>query len=186
MRPGVLATALMLAVFAELFFARQLRIRSLPDIIATVFFLYEILSVIWLTAGGFPFSVFAQEFISSVLPMVFYFVGKSAKDDCGRWYKFYLIAMIILGVLGIALYAFAPQFYNDWSYVFSYTSKADAATTRVRMNSVVGSTCLSFNMVAGMMIAAWFLKSKDQQNALRIRKVQSARQTRKVTWHLPS
>ena len=163
MRPGVFATGLMIVILVMLVLSGRLKVQSLPDILAAAFFAYEIVSVIWLLAGGFPLSVFTQEFITSVLPMVFYFVGKTAGEDCGKWYKTYLYAMLFLGIIGVALYAFAPQFYNDWSYALSYTSKADAATTRVRMNSVVGSTCLSFNMVAGMMIAAWFLRCENRR-----------------------
>ena len=69
--------------------------------------------------------------------------------------------MLILGILGVILYAWAPQFYNDWSFAWNHTSKADAATTRVRMNSVVGSTCLSFTMVAGMLAGSYFLSAHE-------------------------
>lgn len=164
-RPGVFATALMLIILLQLGIAGNLKVTTLPDVLAVCFFGYEIISVTWLLAGDFPISVFTGEFISSVLPMVFYFVGKSAKESTGKWYRGYLIAMLILGILGIVLYALAPQFYNDWLVALNYTSKADAETTRVRMNSVVGSTVLSFNMVAGMMAAAWFLNTKRKSQA---------------------
>ena len=165
MRPGVFAAALMVLVGAELLLRRELRIKSLPDIMAVLFFAYQLLSVVWLLAGGYPLSVYLSELTASVLPMIFYFVGKSAGEDTKKWMKWYLIAMLILGILGVILYAWAPQFYNDWSYDWSYNSKADVATTRVRMNSVVGSTCLSFNMVAGMLAGALFLtgNSKEEQ-----------------------
>ena len=165
MRPGVFATLLMALVVLELVFHKELLIGSLPDIMVVCFFVYQILSLIWLRAGGYPFSVFAEEFISSVLPMVFYFVGKTAGDRTFRWYRWYLIAMLILGILGVILYAWAPQFYNDWSFAWNHTSKADAATTRVRMNSVVGSTCLSFTMVAGMLSGAYFLSAHEDNEA---------------------
>ncbi|MBQ7582227.1 MAG: hypothetical protein IJU25_05360 [Lachnospiraceae bacterium] len=165
MRPGVFATLLMALVVLELVFHKELLIGSLPDIMVVCFFVYQILSLIWLRAGGYPFSVFAEEFISSVLPMVFYFVGKTAGDRTFRWYRWYLIAMLILGILGVILYAWAPQFYNDWSFAWNHTSKADAATTRVRMNSVVGSTCLSFTMVAGMLSGAYFLSAHEDNGA---------------------
>ena len=63
-----------------------------------------ILSVIWLSAGGYPLSVFANEFVSSTLPMILYFVGKTAKERTGIWYRNYLYAMLLLGVLGVVLY----------------------------------------------------------------------------------
>ena len=165
MRPGVFAAVLMAAVLAELIICRQFKISCLADCIATAFFAYQILSVIWLFAGGFPVAVFASEFTSSTLPRVFYFVGRSmarvrrdgSDDPVGRWYRRYLYAMMILGIIGVVLYAAAPQFYCDWAYRWSYISKADVPTMRVRMHSVVGSTCLSFIMVSGMLAGSYFL-----------------------------
>lgn len=165
MRPGVLATLLMLLILAVLFFKKSLKPEGLCDYLVVAFFTYEVISVIWLRLAGYPLNVYTNEFITSTLPIIFYFVGKSCKDRCEEWYKQYLIAMLILGIIGLVLYIAAPQFYIDWSYDWSYISKADAATTRVRMNSVVGSTCLSFNMVAGMLAASYFLgESENTEN----------------------
>ncbi len=165
MRPGVFATALMILVASELLLRNGFSFKKLPDMMVIVFFAYQVLSVIWLRLGGYPFSVFTEEFVASVLPMLFYFVGKSAMGRTKKWYRFYLYAMLFLGILGVILYAWAPQFYNDWSLALGHTSKADAATTRVRMNSVVGSTCLSFTMVAGMLAGSYFLGTSKEKGA---------------------
>ncbi|MBO4266915.1 MAG: hypothetical protein J5910_06960 [Lachnospiraceae bacterium] len=163
MRPGVFGAILMVLVVAELIFQKRLRPVSLADAMAIAFFSYQIISVIWLLRGGFSFSVFANEFVSSVLPMVFYFVGKTAGDRTGNWYRMFIYAMLILGFVGLILYIWAPQFYCDWSFAWSHVSKADAPTVRVRMNSVVGSTCLSFLMVAGMLVGAYFFEKKEKK-----------------------
>ncbi len=163
-RPGVIGAVLMAAVIAQLFIEKQVRLTGIADVMALAFFSYQVISVIWLLLGGYPFSVFANEFVSSTLPMVFYFAGKSAGDSPAKWYRSYILSMLILGGLGLLLYIWAPQFYITWSYDWSYISKADAATMRVRMNSVVGSTCLSFLMVAGMLVGAYFL-GNDEKNA---------------------
>ena len=162
MRPGVLGAFLMVLVLGELFFRKSIKFDCMSDYIAVAFFAYQSLSVIWLLAGGYPVSVYVNEFVSSTLPMIFYFAGKSAGDDtsvidAGRWFKLYLVAMMLVGVLGVVMYICAPQFYINWAYEWSYISKADAATMRVRMHSVVGSTCLSFIMVAGMLAGSYFL-----------------------------
>ena len=157
MRPGVLATVLMIYILGELVWKKALSIKTLPDIMVVCFFVYQTLSVIWLGLAGYPLSIFPAEFVVSVLPMLFYFVGKAAGARAHIWYRCYLIAMLILGIVGVILFAWAPQFYNEWSVAYSLTSKADAATTHVRMNSVVGSTCLSCTMVAGMLVGAYFL-----------------------------
>ncbi len=161
MRPGVFGGALMVLVLAELAIRGELKPGSMADWIAVAFFAYQMLSVIWLLRGGFPLSVYVNEFVSSCFPMIFYCVGRAARDRAGKWYRNYLVAMMILGVLGVVLYVTAPQFYCDWAYNWSYISKADAATMRVRMHSVVGSTCLSFLMVAGMMAGSYFLGEHD-------------------------
>lgn len=167
MRPGVFGAFLMALVLGELIFRRSVKFDCMSDFIAAAFFAYQVLSVIWLLAGGYPLGVYVNEFVSSTLPMVFYFVGKSAGDDksavnVARWFKFYLVAMMLLGVLGVVMYICAPRFYINWAYAWSYISKADAATMRVRMHSVVGSTCLSFIMVAGMLAGSFFLAESDE------------------------
>ncbi|MCR5302047.1 MAG: hypothetical protein K6E49_06365 [Lachnospiraceae bacterium] len=161
MRPGVCGAVLMLIVLAESIVRKDLKTWHTSDIIAAAFFAYQTLSVIWLIRAGYPLSVFLQEFISSTLPMVFYIVGRSAGGRTGKWYAAYIYAIAFLGIVGMVMYILAPQFYCDWAYRWSYISKADAATMRVRMHSVVGSTCLSFLSVAGMLAASFFLTDHD-------------------------
>ncbi len=163
MRPGVFGAALMVLVLAQTLIVRDVKNVGLADGIAIAFFAYQILSVIWLLAGGYPLSVFTNEFVSSTLPMVFYLVGRSESTDRAKWYRGYLIAMMILGIVGVKLYVIAPQFYCDWAYNWSYISKADVPTMRVRMHSVVGSTCLSFIMTAGMLAGSFFLIKHDEE-----------------------
>ena len=165
MRPGVLGAALMVLVFGELVVRKQAGFSCICDVVAASLFAYQIISVIWLLAGRYPFSVFINEFVSSTLPMVFYFAGRFAAGRCGTWYKTYLYAIIFLGVLGVLLYIAAPQFYCDWAYRWSYISMADAATLRVRMHSVTGSTCLSFISVAGMLAGSYFLAGHRASDA---------------------
>ncbi len=163
MRPGVFAAALMVLVAVQLAAEKKLCPVCMADWIAAAFFAYQVISVIWLTRGGYPLYVYTSEFVSSTFPMVFYFAGKSIGDRRSKWYRKYLYAMLILGATGVVLYILAPQFYCDWAYRWSYISKADTQTMRVRMHSVVGSTCLSFVTVAGMLAGSHFLgHTKDE------------------------
>ena len=57
MRPGVFAAALMVLVFAQMIFTKKVRFDCLADGIATAFFAYQILSVIWLLSIS---SIFAS------------------------------------------------------------------------------------------------------------------------------
>ncbi|MCR5591573.1 MAG: hypothetical protein K6F73_08565 [Lachnospiraceae bacterium] len=157
MRPGVFGAFLMILVLGELILKKEVKINCTADAIAIIYFAYQILSVIWLLAGGFPFSVFIEEFVSSTLPMVFYFVGRSSGKNGAKWFMTYIIAIMLLGIIGVVFYITAPDFYCRWAYDWGYISKPDAATMRVRMHSVIGSTCLSFISVAGMLAGSYFL-----------------------------
>ncbi len=163
MRPGVFGALLMVLVIAELAVGKKIGMNCPTDWIAAAFFAYQVLSVIWLVAGGYPVSVYANELVSSTLPMIFYFVGKGAGKRRGRWYRMYIYALMILGMLGLLFYIWAPQFYLDWALDWNYISKADASTMRVRMQSVVGSTCLSFLMVTGMLAGSYFLSEHPEE-----------------------
>ncbi len=176
MRPGVFGAFLMLLVLGELILKKEVRICGTADAIAVIYFAYQVLSVIWLLAGGFPFSVFAEEFVSSTLPMVFYFVGRTSRSNTARWFRTYLIAIVLLGIIGVIFYVTAPSFYCRWAYDWGYISKPDAATMRVRMHSVVGSTCLSFISVAGMLAGSYFLADHDGDDG------KSAVRKRRIIW----
>ncbi len=151
-RPGVIATVFMLSVAAELILRRQIVLKTFMDRLVTVYFAYNALSVIWLLRSGMPFSVYAGEFVVSLLPMIFYFAAGSR-----HFYRNYLIAILFTGILGIILQITMPQFYIDFSYKIGFASMADAATCRVRMDSVVGSTVLGFLAVAGMLVSIPFI-----------------------------
>ncbi|MBR4573374.1 MAG: hypothetical protein IKO16_00545, partial [Lachnospiraceae bacterium] len=161
MRPGIAGAVLIFAVLVSLIASGNIRILCLADAAVAVLFFYQVLSVIWLMQGGYPLSVYTSEFVSSTFPMVFYFAGRSAGKLKGRWYGYFAASVIFLGVLGIVLYAFAPQFYCDWAYRWSYISKPDASTARVRMHSVIGSTCLSFLSVSGILAGSYFLTGNE-------------------------
>ena len=156
-RPGLAGAALMVIVFVSLVLSRKVRFGCIADVAVTVLFFYQVLSVIWLLAGGYPLSVYTGEFVSSTLPMVFYFAGRYAGDGKRRWYAYFAAAVLFLGICGIILYISAPSFYIDWAYKWNYISKADADTLRVRMHSFIGSTCLSYLGVCGILAGSSFL-----------------------------
>ena len=193
-RPGVFATVFLMGVVAELIIKKRFTFKLFIDRLVTAYFAYNALSVIWLARSGFPVSVYAQEFIVSLLPVIFYYVGRACishdvnggseatggsdssggsdvsgvkhkeTDGYGPWnestyYRNFIIAVLIIGVLGIALQIIMPQLYIDYSYKLRFVSKADAATCRVRMDSVVGSTVLGFISVAAMLTSIPFIMS---------------------------
>lgn len=163
-RPGLFATVCMFGVLAELIIRKRLTLKEFADRLVAAYFLYNALSVIWLLKGGLPVSVYEQEFIVSLLPVIFYFVGRSCnKNENERFLKNFIYAVLILGILGIALQIAMPQFYINYSYKLSFVSKADAPTCRVRMDSVVGSTVLGFISVAAMLASIPFMMAGSKE-----------------------
>lgn len=165
-RPGLFATVFLFAVLAELIIRKRLTFTEFADRLVAAYFLYNALSVIWLLKGGLPVSVYEQEFIVSLLPVIFYFVGRAClKNENERFLRNFIYAVLMIGILGIVLQIVMPQFYIDYSYKLSFVSKADAPTCRVRMDSVVGSTVLGFISVAAMLASIPFMMagSKDEK-----------------------
>jgi len=162
-RPGVVASIWMIFIFVELLIKNKMNIRNTMDVLIVVYFFYRTLSVIWIIRQGLPVSVFLKESAASLIPMIFYFAGKV--ETKFSFYKKYLYAMVLLGVVGLLFYAIAPQFYCDYLFDWSYISKADVATMRVRMHSVVGSTLLGALMVIGMASAACYFHSDNEKEA---------------------
>lgn len=165
MRPGVFAALLLLGVAAELVLRKRISFSHTIDWLVAAYFVYNLLSVIWLTRSGLPAKIYVDEFANSVLPVVFYMVGRTAADKTKDFYKKFLFAMLLVCVTGLLLYLLAPQFYLDYLLKWSYISKADAPTMRIRMNSVIGSTILGFLSVCGMLAASYFLVEKKERKS---------------------
>lgn len=151
-RPGVFATAVMLLALGDFVLFKRFRHMQSLDWVLVCYFLYLCVSVIWLVGGGLPFSVFADEFVCSGLPVLFYLAGRWS-DKTEKVYLWFLIAVLFLGFLGLILYVLAPQFYVDYLFNWGYISKADVPTMRVRLYSVTGSTVLGALSVAGMAVS---------------------------------
>lgn len=163
MRPGLFAALLMLIVILELILKKELVVKSTLDWLVVSYVGYNLLSVIWLMNNGYPPSVHFQEFSNSILPIVFYFVGTSTGTRTKDFYKKYLYALLVICLLGLILYVIAPQFYLDYLFNWQYTSKADAQTMRVRMNSVIGSTLLGFLAAIGIPVSSNFIMEKKDR-----------------------
>ena len=167
MRPGVFATVMMIAVAAELIVRKMIKFENTLDIILIVYFIYNVASVIWLLRSGMPLAVYATEFISSVLPVIFYYVGRNSTLRTEKFYEMFIYAILLVGIVGIILYILAPQFYIDYSYRMVFISKADVPTMRVRMDSVVGSTVLGFMGVCSMIAGLYFVMNTNKKRVIK-------------------
>ena len=159
--PGVIASILLVLVgIAALLKSALLRIAAgidICDAFMAAFIIYNLLSVIWLTASKMPLYVYTGEAATFILPAVMYLAARRGRA-CG-FYKGYFTALIMLCGAGLIFYIAAPQFYLDYLYDWSYISLADVPTMRVRMHSVCGSTILgSFSAVAILTSSYLFIK----------------------------
>ena len=162
-RTGLFAAALMVAVFVEMGLKiiksdKPSDFISLINISVLIYFIYNVFSFVWILMNGYPISVFIEEFSNSVLPIVFYFAAVTLyKKDTELIYRAFLYSFAVFSVACIVLYLWAPQFYCDYLFNMSYISKADAATCRVRMEGVTGSTIISYLGVAAMLVSSLFM-----------------------------
>lgn len=171
-RPGVIAALLMCVIAAELVVRKRMNIHSVMDVLIVVYFFYKAASIIWiLMAGVMPLSVYTGEFAVSLLPMIFYFAGQQKEGHQDSFYRKFLGALILLALVSLILYAFAPQFYCDYLYRWSYISKADAQTAHVRMQSVVGSTVFGAINVLGITSGIYFLCAKGEGSEVKAKRL---------------
>lgn len=153
-RPGVIATVLLLGIYLQMIIGRKVTLDNTIDYLMAAFFIYNLLSGIWCILFGMSVSIFAGEFVTGVLPVIFYFAGKTIDEDIEMFYKLFIISVVFIGVIGLILFIWAPQFYLDYLFNYNYISKADVSTMRIRMISVIGSIQLGYIAVCGMCASA--------------------------------
>ena len=175
-RTGVFASFLMVLILIETGFFliksdRRSDFISLLNVTVLIYFVYNLLSFIWLVQIGLPFSLYAAEFSNAILPMVFYFVAVTvySKDSGSKTdyvYKSFLFANTGLNLICLVLYVWAPQFYCDYLFNMSLISKADKQTTQVRMEGLTGSTNISYLGVAAMLVASKYMYESFAETGL--------------------
>lgn len=163
--PGVIASALLVLLFvqqaisaASEFGAKDKAALNTIDLLAVIYFVYNLLSGVWCTRFGMPFSVWAGEFSTGIFTMVFYVAGRRCSDEKrDDFYEKFIWAVYLVGALGLVLFILAPKFYLDYLFNYNYISKADAPTMRIRMISVVGSILVGYLSVCGMLASSRIL-----------------------------
>ena len=153
-RPGIAASGMAVLTWIWLVFSGTLpgfKNFKTPDIIMSLWLIYNLFSAVWAGAFGMPASVYMGELFTAVLPMVFYYIAAfSDEKRTRRFYMLFAAAVLVLGLFSIILYLSGPGFYIDYLFEHGFISKADLQTMRVRMVSVTGSTVLGYLGVALM------------------------------------
>ena len=121
LQPEIFAAVLMLGTAAELIIKKRITFRSFTDKMIAAYFLYNALSVIWLVKSGMPYTVYLWEFAVSLLPVIFYYVGRACNDgfmqrkNTFAFYGSFIFAMLIMAVSVILIPVIMPQLHTDWS-----------------------------------------------------------------------
>jgi hypothetical protein len=82
------------------------------DVFILLFVLVNCLSIISFCFSGLPFSVYFREFSNTVLPIGFYFLGKSFCNSRNIFYKNIAIVITINMIIGLFLFFYQPDFYR--------------------------------------------------------------------------
>lgn len=163
MHPGVFAAVLLLCIAVELLCRKQVEVNTTIDYLVVLYLLYNLLSVIWLKASGLPVIIYVEEFSNSMLPIVFYMVGRTVSVEIEKFYKWLLAGIFSFSIVGLIMYITAPQIFLDYLMRMQFISLADASTMRIRMTSLIGSTSFGYLSVCGMFISAWFLAKEKKR-----------------------
>lgn len=163
-RPGIIASVLLLVIYMQCAVKcitdGRLAFKAFNtlDILVSFYFIYNLVSGIWCHAYGMPAGVWAGEFSTGCLTMIFYYAGRRISDE-GRelFYKWFIAAVYMVGIVGLVLYVWGPKFYVDYLFNLNLISKADVPTMRVRMLSVIGSILTGYMSVAGMLASVHLL-----------------------------
>ena len=171
-RTGVFASALLVALAVEaginvMKSDRKSDFISLINVFVILYMVYNLLSIIWVVANGYPVSIHIEEFSNSILPIVFYILAVSLQESgeekseivINTIYKAFIFSFAVFSMICIIFYIWAPQFYCDFLVRIGMISKADAATCHVRMEGFTGSTSISYLGVAAMLVSARFIYS---------------------------
>ncbi|MBO4374095.1 MAG: hypothetical protein J5829_03215 [Lachnospiraceae bacterium] len=166
-RPGVCMSAVLLLSAAFLFPAGCFTVKTPMDKVFAAYLAFNLLSGIWCMYYGIPFSVYAGEVSTTALPMFFYYAGRSFDEaETALYYKGYLAASLGMGFIGVILYILAPQFYLDFSYDNLFISVADVPTSRVRMNSLIGSGAMAVFATYALCISSFFFKNSKKKQKI--------------------
>ncbi len=164
-RTGIYLTAVLALGFVGICCLGYITVKTTEDKIFTAYFVYNLLSGIWCVFYGIPVGVFIGEVSTTALPMVLYYAGRGFDDDeAEKYYGGFLAASLFMGLFGAVLYIWAPQFYLDFSYENEFISLADAATARVRMNSLLGSGPTAVYLTYAVCASAFFMRKKDRKS----------------------
>ncbi|MCR5651849.1 MAG: hypothetical protein K6F86_11790 [Lachnospiraceae bacterium] len=166
-RPGICMTVLMLAGGAAIVLARLVTFKTAEDRVFAVYLIYNILSGIWCVYYGIPFSVYAGEVSTTALPMIFYYAGRSFDEEyTEKYYGGYIIAALGMGLIGAVFYIWPPKFYLDFAFDNMLISVADAPTSRVRMNSLIGSGGMAVYVTYALCLSSYFFRQKEKNKRI--------------------
>jgi hypothetical protein len=109
LRIGVFASVLMLFFY---FYNIKRNKLFTYDICIILFVIWNLFSIIFFSFSDLPISVYIREFSNTVLPIGFYFIGKTFYDQRDIFYKNSAIVFVLILLVGLFLFYKQPEFYR--------------------------------------------------------------------------
>jgi hypothetical protein len=140
-RPGVLASIVMCIIIITNYKSITFRRNSFHFILVLYLF-YNIFTGLYYINKNMPFSVFYTEFSNSILPAIFFFIGKHNKEESNQdsFYKIFAISVFICLIIGLFYYIIPNQMYLDYMKKITANFTIENYLEDRRLNSFIGST----------------------------------------------
>jgi hypothetical protein len=155
-RQGVLTT-LIISFMSLIYFLRSPSFKSY-DILILLYIIYNSMSVLLSNLNGFPLNVGFSEFVSSALPIMFYFFGIKYSHLKNSFFKVIIYSSFFMILVGLYWNYLIPDYYVLYLERLFYPFNLDNYITQKRIVSFLGSTSVSLFSTISSVISFYLFK----------------------------
>jgi hypothetical protein len=154
-RSGVVCAAIMCLLIIE-YLRVNIELKfTMFDLLVISYIVYNLATIFIYLSSGLPISAYIQEFSNSVLPLIFYFIGRLS-DKENKFYDNILYACVFCFIVGFYLYYKLPVYYiaymartvNNFSYeyylLFSRMNSFISSVSIGSLGAISSAICFSF------------------------------------------
>lgn len=154
-RPGVAISLVLFCILFELFF--KMRYVSKLDMLIIIYILYNTISICWMNVEKYTISVYFEEYITSILPILLFWATKIGDKE--KILNGLLYSTLICVVLGFALFIIMPEFYREFEYSQGYAVSSRIEHCRQGLASYIGRIPLgTYTVIAAAIALKEYLK----------------------------
>lgn len=122
------------------------------DVVVGIYFCYCcVSSLFYFTEEMVPISIFFKAFSNSLMPIFFYVIGKKG---IFKFWKSYVFAIIVCGIVGTFLLWSKPTWYIEYCLKYGYSFS--------RLSSSIGSTAIGTLSVVGIVACIKYINEKQR------------------------